>query len=149
MRAIYFDMDGTIANLYGVENWLAYLEAEEVTPYICAKPLCNMSLLARYINKLQQAGYHIGIVSWTSKCGTVEYNNAVVEAKMKWLATHLRSVRFDECKIIAYGTNKRTVVEHPNGILFDDEERNRKDWALGDGLAFDVDNILAILKAMI
>ena len=21
-RAIYFDMDGTIANLYGVDNWL-------------------------------------------------------------------------------------------------------------------------------
>ena len=88
MRAIYFDMDGTIANLYGVENWLAHLEAEEVTPYICAKPLCNMSLLARYLNKLQQSGYHIGIVSWTSKCGTEEYNEAVVEAKMKWLATH-------------------------------------------------------------
>ena len=24
MKAIYFDMDGTIADLYGVENWLEY-----------------------------------------------------------------------------------------------------------------------------
>ena len=30
---ICFDMDGTIANLYGVENWLAYLVAEDVKPY--------------------------------------------------------------------------------------------------------------------
>ena len=27
---ICFDMDGTIANLYGVENWLEYLIAEDV-----------------------------------------------------------------------------------------------------------------------
>ena len=73
----------------------------------------------------------------------------VAKAKMKWLATHLRSVRFDECKIIEYGTSKRSVVEYPEGILFDDEIGNRKEWALGDGLAFDVDNILTILKAMI
>jgi hypothetical protein len=41
------------------------------------------------------------------------------------------------------------VVDYPEGILFDDEIGNRKEWALGDGLAFDVDNILTILKAMI
>lgn len=28
-NAIYFDMDGTIANLYGVENWLDYLIAND------------------------------------------------------------------------------------------------------------------------
>jgi phosphoserine phosphatase len=27
-KAIYFDMDGTIADLYGVSGWLADLEAE-------------------------------------------------------------------------------------------------------------------------
>lgn len=149
MRAIYFDMDGTIANLYGMENWLACLEAEEATPYLYARPLLNMNLLARYLNRLQREGYHLGIVSWTSKHGTEEYNDEVAEAKMKWLATHLRSVHFDECKIIEYGTSKRSVVDYPEGILFDDEIENRKEWALGDGLAFDVDNILTILKAMI
>ena len=29
---INFDMDGTLANLYGVENWLEMLEAEDTTP---------------------------------------------------------------------------------------------------------------------
>lgn len=29
---IYFDMDGTIANFYGVENWLDYLKAYDTTP---------------------------------------------------------------------------------------------------------------------
>ena len=29
---IWFDMDGTIANLYGVENWLPMLRAYDPTP---------------------------------------------------------------------------------------------------------------------
>ena len=32
-KAIYFDMDGTIANLYAVENWLDMLRAFNPTPY--------------------------------------------------------------------------------------------------------------------
>ena len=67
---IWFDMDGTIADLYGVENWLDYLIAEDVKPYAEAKPLVNLSRLARYLNRLQKAGYNLGVISWLSKCGT-------------------------------------------------------------------------------
>ena len=38
---IYFDMDGTIADLYGVENWLNDLRTERTTPYEIATPLCD------------------------------------------------------------------------------------------------------------
>ena len=65
-KAIYFDMDGTIADLYGVENWLAYLIAEDVKPYADAGVLVNMNSLARVLNRLQRKGYEIGIISWTS-----------------------------------------------------------------------------------
>ena len=67
---ICFDMDGTIADLYGVENWLEYLLEENVKPYKIAKPLVNMSALARRLNKLQRKGYEIGVISWTSKGGS-------------------------------------------------------------------------------
>ena len=39
---INFDMDGTIADLYGVENWLDYLIAEDTTPYTEAEPLLRL-----------------------------------------------------------------------------------------------------------
>ena len=42
-----FDMDGTIADLYADPNWLPKLRAYDPTPYINAKPLVNMSRLAR------------------------------------------------------------------------------------------------------
>ena len=55
-KMIVFDMDGTIADLYGVENWSDFLINEEPTPYIKAKPLCNLRVLARKLNILQQKG---------------------------------------------------------------------------------------------
>ena len=56
-KIINFDMDGTIADLYGVDNWLAKLNASDPSPYIEAKPLLNLSTLARRLNKLLRDGY--------------------------------------------------------------------------------------------
>ena len=53
-REINFDMDGTIADLYGVEGWLDYLMNKDVTPYANAKALVNLSALARVLNRLQK-----------------------------------------------------------------------------------------------
>lgn len=144
-KAIYFDMDGTIADLYGVEGWLDMLMVESSAPYEQARTLINASSLARILNRLQRNGWVIGVVSWTSKCGSSEYNQKVTTAKMEWLNKHLKSVEWNEIHIVDYGTPKSTVVEYQNGILFDDEVGNRKEWK---GNAFDVDNILEILKAL-
>ena len=144
-KAIYFDMDGTIANLYGVENWLDMLRKYNPAPYEQAKVMVNMSQLARVLNKLQKQGYHIGIVSWLSKCPTKEYDMAVAKAKYTWLYKHLPSVEFDEIKIVAHGIPKSTAVLYGGGILFDDEQGNRKEWK---GQAYDEKNILEILKKL-
>jgi len=140
---INFDMDGTIADFYGVENWLDYLKAEDVFPYLAAKALCNLSLLARLIHQLQNAGAEINIISWTSKYGSAEFMEEIKIAKMKWLAKHLPSVEFNSISIIPYGTPKSL---YGSGILFDDEEKNRKDW---NGTAYDVTDMLQILKEMV
>ena len=142
---IYFDMDGTIANLYAVENWLPKLRNEDASPYTDAKPLVRLATLARLLNKLQRNGHKIGIVSWLAKNSTENYDIKVTNAKIEWLNTHLKSVQFDEIKIGKYGTPKSTMVDDINGILFDDEEPNRKEWK---GKAFDVDNIIEILKGI-
>lgn len=144
-RTIYFDMDGTIANLYAVLNWLPMIRAEETTPYTLAVPMVKMNVLARLLNNLKRKGWTIGIVSWTAKNGTEEYNERVAKAKMEWLKVHLKSVEFDEVVIVPYGTPKSEVVNNPNGILFDDEEPNRTNWK---GTAFDVNNIIEVLKGI-
>ena len=140
---IYFDMDGTIANLYAVENWLPKLRNEDASPYLEAEPLLKLSALARKLNQLQRKGYELGIVSWTAKNGTASYNEKVRKAKLEWLKVHLKSVHFNEIHIIEYGTPKSTVMKNTDDILFDDEEPNRKEWK---GTAYDVHNIMEVLK---
>lgn len=130
---IFFDLDGTIANLYAVENWLPKLEAADPSPYREAAPLLNLSALARQLNALRRKGYRIGIISWTSKSGTAAYNEEVKIAKLEWLAKHLPSVTWDEINIVDYGTNKWEVAGR-KGILFDDELKNLESW--GNGLAW-------------
>lgn len=148
MNAIYFDMDGTIANLYAVENWLAKLRAYDPAPYAEAVPLLRLCDLARRLNKLQKMGYAIGIVSWLSKEPTPAYDKAVAAAKIEWLAKHMPSVRWNEVRIVPYGTPKSSVVSVSSGILFDDEQNNRTEWENAGGIAYDVKNILEILREL-
>lgn len=140
---INFDMDGTIADLYGVKDWLYYLENEMTFPYENAAPLLRFSALARRLNALQKNGYNIAIISWLSKSGSDEYNEAVAEVKRKWLAKHLPSVKWDRITIIPYGTPKENYCDSLFDILFDDEEKNRNNWS---GIALDEKDILEMLK---
>ena len=146
MRTIWWDMDGTIANLYAVENWLSKLRAEDASPYVEAEVMWNMSQLARLMNKVQLMGYQLGIISWTSKGGSESYNKAVAEAKASWLGQHLASVKFDKVVIVSYGTPKSLVMTDEDDILFDDEEQNRDNWL---GQAFEPEMMMKVLKALI
>lgn len=145
MRTIFFDLDGTIADLYGVKNWLQYLLASNPFPYENAKPLLNLQALARVLNRLQRNGFRIEVISWLSKNSTPEYDEAVTLAKLRWLRTHLASVSFDEINIVSYGICKDTFRHTTADILFDDEEPNRKAW---NGVAFGVENIIDILRSL-
>lgn len=144
-KVINFDMDGTIANLYGVDGWLNDLIAGNERPYAVASPLVNMSALARVLNRLIRDGWTVNIISWLAKNSNAEYDEKVTNAKIQWLKKHLPSVKFNNVYIVAYGTPKYTLA---SGILFDDEVGNRTAWAENGGQAYDVQDILGVLKAV-
>ena len=145
-RMIFFDMDGTIANLYGVTDWLPKLRAYDPSPYAEAQVMHNMSLLARLLNKVQAVGYGIGIISWGSKCSTDDYDKAVEQAKLTWLNQHLASVHFDAVHIVAYDTPKTDFMQFDNDILFDDNESIRDSWT---GESHTPDEIIEVLKSLL
>jgi hypothetical protein len=145
-RTIWFDMDGTIANLYAVDNWLGKLRSYDPSPYAEAEVMLNMSLLARYLNKLQKLGYWIGIISWASKDSTCEYDKQVTEVKREWLKIHLSSVTFNEILITPYGVPKEIWMNTADDILFDDNEDIRGEW---DGEAYEPNEILSVLKELV
>jgi 5'(3')-deoxyribonucleotidase len=143
---INFDMDGTIADLYGVDGWLEMLTITyDETPYATAKPLIRLCTLARMLNKLQKEGYKIAVLSWLAKGSNADYDERVTNAKMQWLEKHLPSVCWDKIIIVPHGTPKEIFCETPFDILFDDEVKNRKNW---NGIAFDVDDIFGVLKTL-
>ena len=130
MRKIYLDMDGTIADLYGVENWLADLIAGNERPYREAERMVEEKVL----ENLVKLGYELAIVSWLAKNSSKEYDRKVRNAKREWLKENYPNIKFTEIHIVKYGTPKSRVVKEKNGILFDDEKPNRNEWK---GLAID------------
>ena len=146
MRTIWWDMDGTIANLYAVQDWLPKLRAEDASPYMEAEVMWNMSQLAKLMNEVQRMGYQLGIISWTAKFGTESYNEAVATAKLNWLKKHLASVKFNHVYIVKYGTPKSVVMDTENDILFDDEAPNRDSWL---GEAYKPEMMVKVLKALL
>lgn len=141
---ICFDMDGTIVDLYGVEGWLEMLVAHDETPYAIAKPILNLSLLARLMNKAQRNGHTLCIVSALAKDSTEEYDERVKTAKLAWLGQHLKSVKFDEICFVPY-TYKKNDVNYGDDLLFDDEDRHLNAWT---GTAVHASKMIETLKVL-
>lgn len=146
-KMIVFDMDGTIANLYGVENWLDDLIAENTRPYEIAEPFYNMDKLTALLNNLKTKGWKIAITSWTAKNGTKQYNKAVRQAKINWLAKY--NFPYDEIHIVKYGTKKQTCTKAKADfqILIDDDKKVRDTWTLGTTVNAKY-NIIPFLSAL-
>ena len=145
---VALDLDGTIADLYGVEGWLDALLAEDVRPYLEAAPLVEVGGLNRAIAALHRAGHSVHVISWN--CGgnpSWEYRLAVGAAKREWLA-RVGIQGLDSVRVVAHGTPKQSVIEGA-GVLFDDEERNRAAWeASGKGRAYDATRLVERLAAI-
>ena len=147
-KVLVFDMDGTIANLYGVENWLGDLRSYNPRPYIVAEPMYDMNELRTVLELLKLQGWTVAITSWLSKETTKEYDELVRMAKREWLARYNFPV--DEIHLVKYGTTKANCTRKLGGfqILVDDNEEVRKSWHLGDTINAN-ENILEKLEKLL
>lgn len=130
-KAIIFDMDGTIADLYAVKNWLPMLRAENSEPYRVAKPMYEMNELAELLNLLKGEGWKIVVTSWSSKQASREYDKRVRAAKVAWLKKY--GFPADEIHVVKYGKSKSEVTKNLGGfqILVDDNAEVRAEWSNG------------------
>lgn len=147
-KVIVFDMDGTIADFYGVDNWLDDLNNYRTRPYEIAEPLYDMVELANLLEELKEIGYIIAITTWLSANSTKEYDNEVRKAKLEWLARY--GFPYDEIHLVKYGTTKANCTRKLGGfqILVDDNEKVRNGWNLGATIDAN-ENIIEMLKALL
>lgn len=145
MIELNFDMDGTIADFYSQENWLEDLEKEKVRPYRNAKPLYDKKMV-NVLNQLRQSKkVKINIISWSSKCGSQDFHKRIKDTKIEWLKKH--KFPYDEAIILPYGESKE---KYGKGVLFDDEEQNRKNWETKENnIALTEKEIISFINSLI
>ena len=142
VKAIYFDMDGTIADLYSVPNWLEQLKNNNPKPYYEAKPLVDMEELCSLLTKFQKKGIIVGVVSWGAMGANPNYNWLVRSAKRRWLKKYFNN--WNEIHVIPYGKNKKKVCNiQEYAILIDDCPKVRQSW---DGETIDASNCEEMMK---
>lgn len=147
-KTLVFDMDGTIADFYGVANWLEYLINEDTTPYDVASPMYNMEYLKGLLLVLKYQGWRVVVTTWLAKDGSKEYNDRTRKAKLDWLEKY--DFPYDEIHLVKYGTTKANCTRRIGGyqVLFDDNEKVRKGWNLGDTVNAN-ENILKYLEKLV
>lgn len=147
-RTLVFDMDGTIANLYGVDGWLEDLRNENARPYRVAEPMYDMEVLAMLLNVLKARGWRIVVTTWLAKGSTKAYDQMVRVEKREWLARY--NFPYDEIHLVKYGTTKANCTRKLGGyqIIVDDNAQVRKGWHLGDTIDAN-ENILEKLIELI
>jgi hypothetical protein len=130
-KILVFDMDGTIADLYGVDGWLEMLRNEDATPYAVAEPLVEMEMLNTLLDILRGMGWSVVVTTWLAKDATKEYDDAVRKVKKAWLDR--MGFKYDEIHLVKYGTTKANCTRHHKGfqVLIDDNDAIRKGWTLG------------------
>lgn len=134
IKSLCWDMDGTLASLYSVPDWLDLLRAYDPLPYEIAAPMWDMVRLADLLRQFQEKGIEVNIITWLSMESTPEYDRATREAKKKWLNRY--NFPYDHFHGVKYGATKADSVRKrlsPNeeAILIDDNAKVRQGWHLG------------------
>lgn len=152
VKMVCFDMDGTIADLYAVENWLPMLRAFDPTPYAIAEPMWDMAELASLLTQVQAIGIEVRIITWLSKDSNAEYDKAVRTAKREWLEA--QGFPFDHFHGVQYGATKadsirRYLADDETAILFDDNAQVRNGWHMGEAIDPVECDILEVLRGLV
>lgn len=146
-KLLVFDMDGTIADLYNVPNWLEDLESYNPRPYKIAKPMYDMDYLRCLLELLKEKKeYEIAITTWLSRDTTEKYDLEVTQVKKEWVDSY--KFPYDYFYAVPYGTPKHKVTSATEQhIIIDDNEEVRLQW---DGISIDATkNIIPILEKLL
>lgn len=131
MKKIYFDMDGTVYDLYGIDNWLEMLMNEEKGAFLIGNPLVDMNKLENICLWLIKKGYQIGIITWLPMGASLEYCEVCTEEKRKWAEKNMPYI--SEFYALEYGTPKQYAPARRASEmwLIDDNREVREMWVTG------------------
>lgn len=134
MKSIWFDMDGTIAELYKVEGWLTSLRSNDWSVYDRCVPRHNYQRINHAIEALIENGWQVGVITWASN--GIDWGkelDAIAEVKFNWLCKFFPALADGKFACIPYGYSKADFLEEMGdaytvAYLVDDNKEVRHDW---------------------
>lgn len=138
MNSIWFDMDGTIAELYKVKDWLPALRSNDWSVYDRCLPRAHFERINAAIEALVENGWQVGVITWASKgidWGKADLN-VITETKFEWLCRFFPALADGKFACIPYGYDKAQFMHemHNNynpyeiSYLVDDNKEVRAAW---------------------
>ena len=127
-NTIYFDLDGTLYDLYGQPRWLERITVDyDASAYDADAPMVDLDDLHAVLDALVSQGYRVGVISWCAGDNPPRwYDTAVRRVKRAWVKKFLPQAT--EVHIVKYGTPKHRVASDPQGILIDDNNEILSTW---------------------
>lgn len=143
-KVVYFDMDGTIADLYGVTNCFKRLDALDASVYSEAKPI------DKYINMLKEfkhMGYKVIILTCLGMVSDPKFDKETIHNKGVWLDKYIGKEYIDERIYIPNTKHKESYINiFGKGILVDDDARVLRNWNFDRIQAINDNNDNKIIK---
>lgn len=146
---IYFDLDGTLYDLYGIDGWLERITTlADATAYADEDALLvDMVELHEVLFALMAQGYGIGVVSWLADGASADYDKAVRATKRAWIKKFLPMA--SEIHIVRYGTPKHRIInDKTDAIIVDDNADVRAAWTHGEAIDA-TENLIAKLRGLL
>lgn len=131
---VFFDMDGTLFNLYGKDNWLDLLENEIPGAFVGdgmkdgLMPALSLDSMHNIIYSLMYLGVSFGVISWLPFAASPLYSETCRKEKLNWLAQNFPMI--EDIAIIPYGIEKQKAITKraQTMYLIDDNSEVCKTW---------------------
>lgn len=150
-RKIYFDMDGTIFDLYGKSNWLEQIENEESEVFKGNfLPEINIVELNKVIGELSILGVQFGIITWLPMGASPEYEEICRAEKLEWIKKNMPCITEFNCT--SYGIPKQKSIQKRTKQMFliDDNLEVCKAWDNdGNRIAININKKYTVVNALI
>lgn len=137
-KTVWFDMDGTLYDLYNIPDWLERLLSEDAPVFYDGRPMYDPYRINKAIKALVAHGWDVGVVTWAPK--DVEEDSPffteVAYQKLCWirqyypeLAHNFHCIPYGDSKRnYIYETRVRTSLIGGTQVLVDDNRIVRDDW---------------------